>query len=293
MDVNEIIQQLQINNGSFPEAALLAAVEQQELITPFLLSEIAESPEAIEQKDEMYIYNIYAIYLLAQFQEQAVYPLLGRFFSYPGELSLDMTGDVVTEDLGRILASVCYGDLSVIKHLIEDLSVNVYVRSAGLDALVILVLHEKLDRNEVVEYFRKCFRAEENNENNSYFLTSLVLKASCFHPRELLPEIRSAYLNQRVDALFIDLDSIEEKAKLDINTVLANEKKYNKGFVVDVISELSWWACFDDNSSKRNNKKTLLSQYFQNLPNIKITKIGRNAPCSCGSGKKYKKCCLQ
>ncbi|MEX1346379.1 MAG: SEC-C metal-binding domain-containing protein, partial [Desulfobacterales bacterium] len=21
-------------------------------------------------------------------------------------------------------------------------------------------------------------------------------------------------------------------------------------------------------------------------------KIGRNAPCSCGSGKKYKKCCL-
>ena len=24
-----------------------------------------------------------------------------------------------------------------------------------------------------------------------------------------------------------------------------------------------------------------------------MSKIGRNAPCSCGSGKKYKKCCLQ
>ena len=23
-----------------------------------------------------------------------------------------------------------------------------------------------------------------------------------------------------------------------------------------------------------------------------MTKIGRNAPCFCGSGKKYKKCCL-
>lgn len=23
----------------------------------------------------------------------------------------------------------------------------------------------------------------------------------------------------------------------------------------------------------------------------KVTKIGRNDPCSCGSGKKYKKCC--
>ena len=26
---------------------------------------------------------------------------------------------------------------------------------------------------------------------------------------------------------------------------------------------------------------------------IKKTKIGRNEPCPCGSGKKYKKCCLK
>jgi uncharacterized protein YchJ len=26
-------------------------------------------------------------------------------------------------------------------------------------------------------------------------------------------------------------------------------------------------------------------------PNTKIPQLGRNAPCVCGSGKKYKKCC--
>ena len=26
-------------------------------------------------------------------------------------------------------------------------------------------------------------------------------------------------------------------------------------------------------------------------PTVSVVKIGRNAPCSCGSGKKYKKCC--
>jgi len=26
---------------------------------------------------------------------------------------------------------------------------------------------------------------------------------------------------------------------------------------------------------------------------VKYPKAGRNAPCPCGSGKKYKKCCLQ
>ncbi|MBS0271843.1 MAG: SEC-C domain-containing protein [Proteobacteria bacterium] len=31
----------------------------------------------------------------------------------------------------------------------------------------------------------------------------------------------------------------------------------------------------------------------QIFPAIQKVKIGRNDPCSCGSGKKYKKCCLK
>ena len=41
--------------------------------------------------------------------------------------------------------------------------------------------------------------------------------------------------------------------------------------------------------------KNLLEVYQDNPNNFeveKITKIGRNEPCPCGSGKKYKKCCL-
>ncbi|MDP6983724.1 MAG: SEC-C metal-binding domain-containing protein, partial [Candidatus Latescibacteria bacterium] len=32
------------------------------------------------------------------------------------------------------------------------------------------------------------------------------------------------------------------------------------------------------------------SEYFRFLPDSKM-KVGRNQPCPCGSGKKYKKCC--
>jgi uncharacterized protein YecA (UPF0149 family) len=28
------------------------------------------------------------------------------------------------------------------------------------------------------------------------------------------------------------------------------------------------------------------------LPEAKIKKVGRNDPCPCGSGKKFKKCCM-
>jgi hypothetical protein len=46
--------------------------------------------------------------------------------------SKDPIGDIVTEDLNSILASVCHGDLGLIKQLIEDPEANEYVRSAAI-----------------------------------------------------------------------------------------------------------------------------------------------------------------
>ncbi|MGZ8236510.1 MAG: SEC-C metal-binding domain-containing protein [Methylobacter sp.] len=37
--------------------------------------------------------------------------------------------------------------------------------------------------------------------------------------------------------------------------------------------------------------KLLYSNYLKKLPPEKSQKVGRNDPCPCGSGKKYKKCC--
>ncbi len=61
---------------------------------------------------------------------------------------------MVTEDLDSILASVCHGDLSLIKQLIEDPEVNEYVQSAALGSLVILYNVDKLSREELVSYLK-------------------------------------------------------------------------------------------------------------------------------------------
>jgi len=41
-------------------------------------------------------------------------------------------------------------------------------------------------------------------------------------------------------------------------------------------------------SSIKPDSSTILTQKPQK---VKIGKVGRNEPCPCGSGKKYKKCC--
>jgi uncharacterized protein YecA (UPF0149 family) len=39
-----------------------------------------------------------------------------------------------------------------------------------------------------------------------------------------------------------------------------------------------------------NYAETQTKSFTQSSP-LRVEKIGRNDPCSCGSGKKYKKCC--
>ena len=114
MDAEALFSQLEFNTGEFPEDALAEAVDQHGSIIPLLLEELRRAvvdPEALSNKGEGYLRHIYAMYLLAQFREAAAYPLLVEFVAALGEIVMELTGDVVTEDLGRMLASLYHGDL--------------------------------------------------------------------------------------------------------------------------------------------------------------------------------------
>ena len=90
------------------------------------------------------------MYLLAQFHEPAAYPPLVKFFSTPGELALDLTGDVVTEDLDKILASVCWNDLAPIKQIVRDPSINEFIRNAALRSMLVLVAEGEMPREDLI-----------------------------------------------------------------------------------------------------------------------------------------------
>lgn len=50
-----------------------------------------------------------------------------------------------------------------------------------------------------------------------------------------------------------------------------------------------------DESMPKLDEKTMqrLIAYQNRKPSVREYKIGRNDPCPCGSGKKYKNCCLK
>ncbi|MGD0012505.1 MAG: DUF1186 domain-containing protein [Terriglobia bacterium] len=138
MNLKEILSHLERNEGYFPRAAVQEAIDHRVEIVPALLGileDVARDPDLFAFDEGRFI-HIYAMYLLAQFRETRAYPLLVQIFSAPGEMTFYLAGDLVTQDLGRILASVSDGDVGGITSLVENERANRYVRSAAMDGLV-------------------------------------------------------------------------------------------------------------------------------------------------------------
>ena len=137
MTIPEIIAELTHNNAVFPRRAVTEAIAQREAGMPELLRILKDATSNIVEiaRQEHYMGHIYALYLLAQFREECAYqPLVNLAFA--DWLYVDRAlGDVITEDLGRMLASVCNGDSSLICGMVENADLNEYVRSARRDFL--------------------------------------------------------------------------------------------------------------------------------------------------------------
>ena len=87
----------------------------------------------------------------------------------------------------------------------------------------------------------------------------------------------------------IDLESLEEdsEVKLEIDF----EKLYFNMLNAKApwLYELAQW----DDILTKERRKEITKEYRSSKTVVKEKKVGRNDPCPCGSGKKYKKCCGQ
>ena len=290
METGDILKALTtLEEGHFPRAALEAAIAQREAITPHLLRVLEEvKQDELERMfaEPDYMLPFYALYLLAQFRETRAYPLIVDIFAIPGEDVHDAFGDLVTEDLNRILASVSGGDVKGLHRLIEDPLVDEYVRAAAMEALVVMVAQDVLTREAVIAYFQYLFRGGLEREY-SFAWDALVSESKDLYAEELMEDIEQAFADDLIDEMFIDRAWIKECMAPGKEKVLAKLKADKRQtFIEDTIASLEWWYCFQPPPEPRRRVVHPASLALEPQQ-----KIGRNDPCPCGSGKKYKHCC--
>jgi hypothetical protein len=302
MEIAQILHQLERATGKFPRAAVEAATACREEIIPELLRILQDVVDRAAQLDAEgdYMAHLYAMFLLAQFREPRAYPLVVRFASLPGDVLDSLCGDFIPADLGRVLASICGGQLEGIQSLIENEDTDQWVRGAALSGLVTLVAAGQKSREEIVTYFA-CLLRGKIARRWSHVWDQLVSCACDIYPGELMDDIEQAYEDELVDPNYIRFDDVRHESAMGKDQALARlADNPHQRLVVDTIQEMGWWACFRDDSPNRadgaaralikTDPKSLSTGTLNQRKGTK-PKIGRNEPCPCGSGKKYKKCC--
>ena len=230
MQLSEIISKLENNNGKLPRQALERAIEEKEAITPLLLDILSSCKNNIEELSNKpdYILHICAFYLLAQFRESQAYPVIIDFFSIPGDMPVDATGDLVGGDLARIFASVCHGNIEPIKQLIENQELNEHVRHSALDSLIILVVQGIISREEIIKYYKELFSNLHANQDNvpqakkgqNYILGHLVMNSSMLAPLELQQYIEKTFNEGLIRPIDFERQEFEELLEIGSEATL-------------------------------------------------------------------------
>ena len=243
-----------------------------------------------------YMLHVFAAHLLAQFREKRAYPLLVEIVSAPGEIPFDLFGNTITEGLKKLFASVYDGDPALLQGLVESEHVNEFVRDAAIDAFLVLEHTGQMTRDEVVGYFRNLFQGKLQR-TPSYAWSGLVCAVADLPAPELLEEVRQAYVDGLVDTMVADLEELER------DLISQKTPRRNRhALITDAIAEMEWWAAFHSEDSRprkrpmpdiqlRSPSPALPPSYVAPKPCVSEPKVGRNDPCPCGSGKKWKKCC--
>ncbi|MDF2119673.1 DUF1186 domain-containing protein [Roseiarcaceae bacterium H3SJ34-1] len=249
----------------------------------------AADGELLSEDDKNLLFR--GVYLLGAARDQlACQPLL-RLLRHPEDELDELFGDAKTEGMPKILAGVFDGDVEALLSLVTDRSINEYLRHSVLSAATFLTWEGRIERDRMRRFLEQ-FDDERLADDEDYVWIGWVEAIGLLGLRELAPRVDKAWDEERIPEGTMersdftgDLRDAEEKPD-DIKRF----EKLNMGYIKDVLESLTF---FRDPDEERETP--ILSQTgwgFREPVINPMRNVGRNDPCPCGSGKKFKKCCL-
>jgi hypothetical protein len=299
MSPDQVLIELGKDRTTHPLEALESAdAHRGVLVQPLLrlLERCVTDPDSASEADAQLF--CYALYLMAKWREARAYQLVIRWLSLPDATSTRLSGDVSTQDGARILAAVCDGDLEPIKRLVLNRDADEFSRGVAVTALALLAVWAEVPRDIILDYF--AWLAREGLERQTgYVWGALAAESADIEALAVFPDLLRAYDEGFIDPQVIgrsELDEVEASPRGDHLERLKDRHPP----IDDVAKATSWWARFGKLASSRRAEElaalAAAGDIDDNSPAEPFrapVKVGRNEPCPCGSGKKYKKCCGQ
>jgi hypothetical protein len=263
---------------TFPLDALMTLRQKWSEARAPLLAALDAYASGADRSEENGERVFFALHLLAEKRETAAFaPLLK--VAHEGAPLYDMVGDATTETLPNIFISLFDGDLEKLFALIEAPGAEEWARVAAMETYAFLAASGGTTREAAQEKLAFWFEnLQPRADHPVWYGWQGCVALLGLH--ELEPLAARAFRQGLIDKKVLAFDDFQA----DLHAAKAGETPLEAfverglGPIDDVMETL---AVFD---MEEPEPEEPVENKFKN--------VGRNDLCPCGSGKKFKKCCL-
>jgi hypothetical protein len=189
-----------------------------------------------------------------------------------------------------------------IKNIIEftkDETLEPFGRAEAVTALVALAKTHSSHKEKIIRHISDLIEVTDDIT----FASLIADDLAAFQDKSVLSILKKAFRDGRINNLFIHEDDI--KSIMTGDTIFEMERytvhplaHFSRENMDDLYIE--YYADSEDEETERlsffpdviEDDEEVYTDPVELEDQVKTKKVGRNAPCPCGSGKKYKKCCL-
>jgi hypothetical protein len=295
MDVETAIRAFASAGHDLPREAMRWALDRWDEAAPGLLGVLERYADGTDRSEEAAGAVFFILHLAAERRETRAFAPLCRLLRDAKALDA-VLGDGVTTTLSRILIGTYDGDLEALKGVIEAEEADEYARAGALEVLAYLAATGRVAREEAEAYLLHLYDALRP-QHESFVWSGWVLAVGLLGLEALSDVVRRAFERGLIDPMVMGYEHFRE----DLGRTLADPERMagfrydNIAPLEDAAGELSRWYAFSEGAKRDRARQSQVAAFDPppRGPAFNPHKhVGRNDPCPCGSGKKFKKCCL-
>ena len=287
MTPDEILASLR-QRQPLPKAALRAAAEQPDAVVPRIaeVMERAADPElGVDREDESIIF--FGVFVIGETGDTRGYRPLLKFLAGDPEKVDRLLGDALTESAARVLTRVA-DDPEPLLELMCNPQANEYARGAALYAWARIAIEMPLSDEDVRKSLAAIYK-HLRLDRDAYLAAEWCIVCAYLGRADCRQQVEQILPSEQPN-VFVPMYSMRgfdrdlERQASEGSRALMDQRRWVP-FERTAVDELSHWHSFREDTAQPSAKT--LGGTRRNPHRD----VGRNDPCPCGSGKKYKKCC--
>lgn len=282
-------------------------------VAPELLATIARATEVpVASQSELNLVY-YGVYILGGAREPLLQAPLLRLLRLPDEIIGELLGDDYVETLAQLVIGAFDGNAEALFDILCDEDVDSFVRMPLFGAAAFLTWLGRIPA-ETMRGLLYRFDADRSIPAGDIGWNGWETAIELLGWTEFAPLVEAAYTDGRLDTGLSELGLFKQGLSEAVRAAADDGTRFTAegyGYIEDTLETIEFpaptlgahdeditnedlldWAEDSEDPLPLDPGPSRLAGAVQETRHNPLRHVGRNDPCPCGSGKKYKKCCL-